>query len=91
MPIFAGPTLASFDIVLTVSAMRYIRAIHYGRVNPKEFKLLAALDFRLFHPFLACFCKRSSAVILDNSCRWKVGHSEEGDLGSRRRVMKVAP
>src|SRR5580692_9574424 len=30
--------LASFDTALTVSAMRYIRAIHCGRVNPKEFK-----------------------------------------------------
>src|SRR5580658_2881570 len=30
--------LVSFDTALTVSAMRYIRAIHYGRVNPKEFK-----------------------------------------------------
>jgi L,D-transpeptidase YcbB len=29
---------ASFDTALTVSAMRYIRAIHCGRVNPKEFK-----------------------------------------------------
>jgi L,D-transpeptidase YcbB len=29
--------LASFDTSLTVSAMRYIRAIHCGRVNPKEF------------------------------------------------------
>jgi L,D-transpeptidase YcbB len=28
----------SFDTALTVSAMRYIRAIHCGRVNPKEFK-----------------------------------------------------
>jgi hypothetical protein len=27
-----------FDTALTVSAMRYIRAIHCGRVNPKEFK-----------------------------------------------------
>jgi L,D-transpeptidase YcbB len=27
----------SFDTALTVSAMRYIRAIHCGRVNPKEF------------------------------------------------------
>src|SRR5271154_414419 len=31
--------LASFDTALTVSAMRYIRAIHCGRTNPKEFKL----------------------------------------------------
>jgi murein L,D-transpeptidase YcbB/YkuD len=29
--------LVSFDTALTVSAMRYIRAIHCGRVNPKEF------------------------------------------------------
>ena len=30
--------LVSFDTALTVSAMRYIRAVHVGRVNPKEFK-----------------------------------------------------
>jgi L,D-transpeptidase YcbB len=30
--------LVSFDTALTVSAMRYIRSIHCGRVNPKEFK-----------------------------------------------------
>jgi murein L,D-transpeptidase YcbB/YkuD len=30
--------LVLFDTALTVSAMRYIRAIHCGRVNPKEFK-----------------------------------------------------
>src|ERR1700678_1804542 len=30
--------LVSFDTALTVSAMRYIRAIHCGRVNTKEFK-----------------------------------------------------
>jgi murein L,D-transpeptidase YcbB/YkuD len=29
--------LVSFDTALTVSAMRYTRAIHCGRVNPKEF------------------------------------------------------
>ena len=33
--------LVSFDTALTVSAMRYIRAIHCGRVNPKEFKFRA--------------------------------------------------
>jgi L,D-transpeptidase YcbB len=32
------PDLASFDTALTVSTMRYIRAVHCGRVNPKEFK-----------------------------------------------------
>jgi L,D-transpeptidase YcbB len=30
--------LVSFDTALTVSVMRYIRAIHCGRVNPKQFK-----------------------------------------------------
>ena len=30
--------LVSFDTALTVSAMRYIRAVHVGRVNPREFK-----------------------------------------------------
>jgi L,D-transpeptidase YcbB len=29
--------LVSFDTALTVSAMRYIRAVHAGRINPKEF------------------------------------------------------
>jgi murein L,D-transpeptidase YcbB/YkuD len=30
--------LGSFDTALTVSAMRYIRAVHCGRANPEEFK-----------------------------------------------------
>jgi L,D-transpeptidase YcbB len=30
--------LVSFDTALTVTAMRYIRAVYCGRVNPKEFK-----------------------------------------------------
>jgi L,D-transpeptidase YcbB len=30
--------LVSFDTALTVSLLRYIRAVHCGRVNPKEFK-----------------------------------------------------
>jgi L,D-transpeptidase YcbB len=29
--------LVSFDTALTVSTMRYIRAVHVGRANPKEF------------------------------------------------------
>lgn len=29
--------LVSFDTALTVSTMRYVRAVHVGRVNPKEF------------------------------------------------------
>ena len=32
--------LVSFDTALTVSAMRYSRAVHVGRVNPKEFSFL---------------------------------------------------
>ena len=32
--------LVSFDTALTVSAMRYGRAVHVGRVNPKEFSFL---------------------------------------------------
>jgi murein L,D-transpeptidase YcbB/YkuD len=30
--------LVSFDTALTVSSMRYIRAVHFGRANPEEFK-----------------------------------------------------
>jgi len=33
----AEQDLVSFDTALTVSAMRYIRAVHCGRANPKEF------------------------------------------------------
>jgi murein L,D-transpeptidase YcbB/YkuD len=29
--------LVSFDTALTVSAMRYVRAVHVGRANPKQF------------------------------------------------------
>jgi murein L,D-transpeptidase YcbB/YkuD len=29
--------LVTFDTALTVSAMRYVRAVHVGRANPKEF------------------------------------------------------
>jgi murein L,D-transpeptidase YcbB/YkuD len=36
--------LISFDTALTVSVMRYIRAVHCGRVNPKEFKFQLDMD-----------------------------------------------
>ncbi|HTQ95477.1 MAG TPA: L,D-transpeptidase family protein, partial [Candidatus Acidoferrum sp.] len=39
--------LVSFDTALTVSAMRYIRAVHVGRVNPKEFKFQLDVDSRM--------------------------------------------
>jgi murein L,D-transpeptidase YcbB/YkuD len=40
--------LVSFDTALTVSAMRYIRAIHCGRVNPKEFKFQLDINGKQF-------------------------------------------
>ncbi len=33
-----------FDTALTVSTMRYVRAVHVGRVNPKEFKFQLDVD-----------------------------------------------
>jgi murein L,D-transpeptidase YcbB/YkuD len=38
--------LARFDAALTVSVMRYARAIHTGRVNPKEFKFELDVESR---------------------------------------------
>jgi len=38
--------LVSFDAALTVSTMRYIRAVHVGRVNPKEFNFQLDLTDR---------------------------------------------
>lgn len=36
--------LASFDAAMTVSAMRYVRALHVGRVNPKTLGLKLNVD-----------------------------------------------
>lgn len=36
--------LVSFDTALTICAMRYVRAVHVGRVNPKEFKFQLDVD-----------------------------------------------
>ena len=41
--------LVSFDSALTVSAMRYIRAVHLGRVNPEEFKFQLDVQGRQFN------------------------------------------
>jgi L,D-transpeptidase YcbB len=41
--------LVSFDTALTVSTMRYIRAVHVGRVNPKEFKFQLDVDSRMLN------------------------------------------
>jgi murein L,D-transpeptidase YcbB/YkuD len=35
-----------FDVALTVSVMRYARAVHTGRVNPKEFKFELDVETR---------------------------------------------
>lgn len=36
--------LVTFDTALTISTMRYVRAVHVGRVNPKEFKFQLDVD-----------------------------------------------
>lgn len=41
--------LIHFDTALTVSTMRYIRAVHVGRVNPKEFDFQLDVDSRRFN------------------------------------------
>jgi len=38
--------LVLFDTALTVSTMRYIRAVHVGRVNPKEFNFQLDMEDR---------------------------------------------
>jgi L,D-transpeptidase YcbB len=40
--------LASFDAALTINAMRYIRALHVGRVNPKTLGLQLDVDERKY-------------------------------------------
>src|SRR5579863_4858415 len=34
----SGPTVARFDVELTVCTMRYISDLHIGRINPQHFK-----------------------------------------------------
>jgi L,D-transpeptidase YcbB len=40
--------LVHFDAALTVSVMRYVRAVHVGRVNPKEFKFELDVESRKY-------------------------------------------
>jgi len=40
--------LADFDVAMTVSAMRYLRALHTGRVNPKTLGLQLDIDGRKY-------------------------------------------
>jgi len=41
--------LVSFDTALTVSGMRYIRAVHLGRVNPQQFNFQLDVQGRQFN------------------------------------------
>ena len=34
----SGPTVARFDVALTVCTMRYVSDLHIGRINPQHFK-----------------------------------------------------
>ena len=40
--------LVRFDAALTVSVMRYVRAVHFGRVNPKAFKFELDVENRKY-------------------------------------------
>jgi len=40
--------LANFDVAMTISAMRYLRALHTGRVNPKTLGLQLDVDGRKY-------------------------------------------
>jgi L,D-transpeptidase YcbB len=58
--------LVRFDTALTVSAMRYIRALYFGRVNPKAFKFELDVDSRKYDlaDFLRTLALSSSDPIL---------------------------
>jgi L,D-transpeptidase YcbB len=72
--------LASFDTALTVSAMRYIRAIHCGRVNPKEFKF--QLDMGWVQLSLAEFIQ--TQVLNEGDPAAKIQKLEPPFLGYRK-------
>jgi murein L,D-transpeptidase YcbB/YkuD len=72
--------LASFDTALTVSTMRYIRAVHCGRVNPKEFKF--QLDMGWVHLSLAEFIQ--TQVLNEGDPAAKIQKLEPPFLGYRK-------
>jgi len=72
--------LASFDTALTVSAMRYIRAVYCGRVNPKEFKFL--LDMGWVQLSLAEFIQ--TQVMNENDPAAEIQKLEPPFLGYRK-------
>jgi len=48
LPTARGTDLASFDAAMTVSTMRYIRALHIGRVNPRTLGRQLDVDHRKY-------------------------------------------
>ena len=78
--------LASFDTALTVSAMRYIRAIHCGRVNPKEFKF--QLDMGGEQPSLAEFIQTQVVNATDPAA--EIQKLEPPFLGYRK-LLELLP
>jgi len=72
--------LASFDTALTVSAMRYIRAVYCGRVNPKEFKF--QLDMGWVQLSLAEFIQ--TQVMNENDPAAEIQKLEPPFLGYRK-------
>jgi murein L,D-transpeptidase YcbB/YkuD len=72
--------LASFDTALTVSAMRYIRAVYCGRVNPKEFKF--QLDMGWVQLSLAEFIQ--AQVLNESDPAAKIQKLEPPFLGYRK-------
>jgi murein L,D-transpeptidase YcbB/YkuD len=72
--------LASFDTALTVSAMRYIRAVYCGRVNPKEFKF--QLDMGWVQLSLAEFIQ--TQVLNEGDPATKIQKLEPPFLGYRK-------
>jgi murein L,D-transpeptidase YcbB/YkuD len=72
--------LVSFDTALTVSAMRYIRAVHAGRANPKEFNFQLDMED---HPLdLADFLRNN--VVNANDPAAEIQKSEPAFPGYRK-------
>jgi L,D-transpeptidase YcbB len=74
--------LVSFDTALTVSTMRYVRAIHVGRVNPKEFNF--QLDMQEGPFGLADFLQ--STVLNSSDPAAEIQKTEPPFLGYRKLI-----
>ncbi len=78
--------LVLFDTALTVSAMRYIRAIHAGRVNPKEFNF--QLDNREGQFGLAEFVQNKVANSTDPAAEFQ---KLEPPFPGYRKLLALLP